>query len=155
MRGVPRIDIKSSNFRVVAELKERIAKVSDNSSTGKTLFYNAVMDYSKLIKSGIMQSNAIMGMGIAGISGENEYRFEYVKEVLSYESCIILVDEGDIIFAKNKELLDIVLSNRSSYYVLFMRGVYGNFPVTIYNRAVMRIDGNVIKLLYYEDIKGW
>lgn len=148
-------DYPLSGLRIKANIRTHIVKIVDDSATGKTYFYNAIRSRVRSQK----ESPARIGgqeIEVQCFSGEDNLSDEEIAHKLSSKNSLILVDEGDLIFGKNKKLyepvIDNLLNNGGSYYVFIMRGVHTELPISINEKAVIRVKDGEMELVYYKDL---
>ena len=120
-------------------LPGRITVISGDSGTGKTLIRKQLKD------------DAIINEEIEGIT-DNITVFNLpdnteLSNVKNIKHNFIIIDNGDIILANHKEMIDYINTDFDNQYLIFSRGETG-IRTSLSSRGVLRKNANEIKAIF-------
>lgn len=147
----PVIHFKTDGVTFYIDLQKRFTKLSDNSGTGKTYLCNALISSMKVSKdlgiTPVMDIDSNNPMTVIIVNGT-----ERTTETFTERNTLFIIDEADILFTQRPDLIQNILENETSYFLIIARAVNQELTFDYTERAKLKRDANdkIISLRYSE-----
>lgn len=147
----PIIHFKTDGVTFHIDLQKRFTKLSDNSGAGKTYLCNALISSLKVSKDlginpviDIENDNPIAVIVVNGTEG--------TTETFTEKNTLFIIDEADILFTERPDLVQNILDNDSSYFLIIARALVRELVFDYTERAKLKKDSEHKKIyLKYAD----
>lgn len=116
-----KIQLKYEGTEIKIEMNHRISVLSDNSGIGKTYVAQAIHSALKVKKYATITSvNNNTPCSIHVILGDETP--DYIMNTTSKKDSIIIIDNADKVIAMNENIVNMIIQNKDSAYLLILRG---------------------------------
>lgn len=145
----PVINFKTDGVTFYIDLQKRFTKLTDNSGTGKTYLCNALVSSLKVSRDlgryPVMDADSGEPVKAVIVNGT-----EGTTETFTDGDTFYVIDEADILFMDRPDLVQNILNNETSYFLLITRALIVNLPFDYSERAKLKRDTEqkVISLRY-------
>lgn len=137
------------------ELRGHITVFEGDSSTGKTYFFNAILEdytnnhnaYNELGINGVLFVNA------ANLIADIDYKI-LLDRLKQQKRWLVLIDNGDKVLHGRNELLRYILLDTVNQYIIASRRGIG-LNVSLNHFGELKQVGNKITSEFYYNEKGW